>query len=140
MTQVLKFFGSTRRDPAVVAWLDEHSGELGAIATRWVDVIRDCGDDVFELLHDGCPTACVADAGFAYVDAFKSHVNVGFFRGTDLPDRDGLLQGTGRFMRHVKLKPGVQIDERALKELIHAAYDDMKQRVAAEQPRHAGGA
>ena len=61
--------------------------------------MRNCGDDVREVLHDGHPTACVADAAFAYVNAFKAHVNVGFFRGAEIVDPDGLLEGTGKFMR-----------------------------------------
>ena len=58
---------------------------------------------------------------------FKAHVNVGFFRGAQLEDPGGLLEGNGKFMRHVKLRPDKQIDEAALKKLIDAAYDDMKQ-------------
>jgi hypothetical protein len=112
--------------------MHEHSGELGVIAQNWFEVIRACGDDVRELLHDGHPTACVGDAAFAYANAFKAHVNVGFFRGAELADPDGLLEGTGKFMRHVKLRPGQQVDEAALKRLIHAAYIDMKQRLKAE--------
>jgi hypothetical protein len=109
-----------------------HPGELGAIAQRWFDVMRDCGDDVRELLHDGQPTACVGDAAFAYVDAFRAHVNVGFFRGAELADPDRLLEGTGKFMRHVKLGPEREVDATAVKRLIEAAYRDMKRRVKAE--------
>ena len=67
------------RDPAIAAWIDERPAELAAIARRWFDVMRECGDDVRELLHDGHPTACIGDAAFGYVNAFKAHVNVGFF-------------------------------------------------------------
>ena len=109
-----------------------HADELGEIAQRWFEVMRRCGDDVRELLHDGHPTACVDDAAFAYANAFRAHVNVGFFRGAELADPDGLLEGTGKFMRHVKLRPGQQVDEEALRNLIRAAYVDMKQRVEAE--------
>lgn len=94
--------------------------------------MRHCGHDVREVLRDGHPTACIDDAGFSYVNAFKAHVNVGFFRGADLPDPAGLLEGTGKFMRHVKLVPGLEPDSAALQDLIHAAYADMKARVAAE--------
>ena len=80
----------------------EHVGELGAIAQRWFEVMRNCGDDVQELLHDGHPTACVTDAAFAYANPFKARVNVGFFRGAEIADPNGLLEGTGKFMRHVK--------------------------------------
>ncbi len=100
---------------------------------RWFEVMRDCGDDVRELLHDGHPTACVTDAAFAYVDAFKSHVNVGFFRGSEIADPDGLLEGNGRFMRHVKLRPEREVDDEALMKLIDIAYADMKERVEAEE-------
>ena len=110
----------------------EHAGELGAIAQRWFGVMRDCGDDVRELLHDGHPTACVADAAFAYVNAFTAHVNVGFFRGAELADPDGLLEGTGKFMRQVKLGSGHDVDARALMQLIENAYTDMKRRFKAE--------
>jgi hypothetical protein len=111
--------------------MEEHSDELGRIARRWFDVMRDCGDDVRELMHDGYPTACVADAAFAYVGAFRAHVNVGFFLGAELFDPGGLLEGTGRFMRHVKLRPEGGVDVTALSELIRTAYADMKVRLRA---------
>lgn len=107
----------------------EHSGELGAIARRWFEVMRGCGDDVRELLHDGHPTACVGDAAFGYVNAFKAHVNVGFFRGAELSDPSGLLEGTGKFMRHVKLRPEGDVDVAALSKLIITAYTDMVERL-----------
>ena len=109
----------------------EHSGELGAIAHSWFEIIRDCGDDVRELLHDGHPTACVGDTAFAYVNAFKAHVNVGFFRGAELADPGRLLEGAGKFMRHVKLRPERQVDARVLRELVETAYTDMKERLRA---------
>jgi hypothetical protein len=127
----MRFPGAVERDRAVALWMIDHSGPLGDIAERWFEVMRACGDDVRELVHDGYPTACVGDAAFAYVGAFKAHVNVGFFRGAELPDPRGLLEGTGKLMRHVKLTPGNEGDE-ALAKLIAAAYTDMRRRVATE--------
>ena len=132
MTQLLRFPGSVVRDPAIDAWMKEHPGELGVIAKRWFEVMRKCGADVRELLHDGHPTVCVADAAFAYVNAFRAHVNVGFFRGAEIADPTGLLEGTGKFMRHVKLRPGADCDAVALAKLIETAYADMKERVRLE--------
>lgn len=129
MSQLLRFPSSVKRDPAIDRWMKEHSGELGTIAQRWFEVMRDCGDDVRELLHDGHPTACIGDAAFAYVNAFTAHVNVGFFRGAELPDPDSLLEGTGRFMRHVKLRPDRDVDATALRKLIDTAYTEMKRRL-----------
>ena len=124
----MRFPSAVRRDPAVAAWFDRHTDSLGTIAKRWFDTMRDCGDDVNELLHDGQPTACIGDAAFAYVDAFKDHVNVGFFSGTALPDPAKLLQGTGKYMRHVKLREGEPVNAKALRDLIHAASGDMRLR------------
>ncbi|HET9387003.1 MAG TPA: DUF1801 domain-containing protein [Vicinamibacteria bacterium] len=131
MSQLLRFPGSVKRDPAIEAWTHAHSGELGKIAHRWFEVMRNCGDDVRELLHDGHPTACVGDAAFGYVNAFKAHVNVGFFRGAEIADPAGLLEGTGKFMRHVKLRPERAVDATALAKLIETAYTDMKERLNA---------
>ena len=132
MTQLFRFPSAVRRDPRIDAWMHEHAGELGAIAQRWFEVMRGCGDDVRELLHDGHPTACVGDAAFAYVNAFTAHVNVGFFRGAELSDPSGLLEGAGKSMRHVKLRPEREVDAAALKKLIETAYTDMKRRLKAE--------
>ena len=129
MSRFLRFPSSVKRAPAIDVWMREHPGELGAIAQRWFEVMRGCGGDVRELLHDGQPTACVGDAAFAYVDAFRAHVNVGFFRGAEIADPDGLLEGAGKFMRHVKLGPGRDVDTTALRKLIQTAYTDMKGRL-----------
>jgi hypothetical protein len=125
----LRFDGAVERDPAVDAWLKVHAGELGAMARQWFAVMRKCGDEVRELVHDGCPVACLGDAPFAYVNVFTAHVNVGFFHGASLADPARLLQGSGRFMRHVKLRPGTATNEEALSKLIAAAYADIKARV-----------
>ena len=132
MSKLMRFPSSVKRDQAIEAWMHEHSGVLGAIAQRWFEVMRGCGDDVQELLHDGHPTACVGDAAFGYVNAFKGHVNVGFFRGAEIADPEGLLEGTGKFMRHVKLGADRAVDATALIKLIGTAYNDMKGRLKAE--------
>jgi hypothetical protein len=128
-TQLLRLNGAVERDSAIDAWLKGHRGDLGAIAHRWFEAMRQCGDEVRELLHDGCPTACFGDAPFAYVNVFTSHVNVGFFQGANLPDPARLLQGNGKFMRHVKLRPGTATHAEALNRLITLAYSDMKGRI-----------
>jgi hypothetical protein len=135
MNQLLRFFGSVKRDPAIETWMKAHTGDLGVIAQHWFGVMRKCGDNVRELLHDGHPTACIADAAFGYVNVFKAHVNVGFFRGAEIADPEGLLEGTGKFMRHVKLRPDRAFNATALTKLIDTAYTDMKERVQAELQR-----
>lgn len=128
-TEPLRFNGTVERDPVIDAWLGKQPGELGAIAREWFEVMRRCGDEVREVFHDGCANACLGDVPFGYVNVFTAHVNVGFFQGASLPDPARLLQGTGKFMRHVKLKPGTVMDTAALSRLIEVAYSDIKARV-----------
>jgi len=128
-TALLRFNGAVRRDPTIDDWLNEDAVELRAIARRWFEVMRKCGDEVRELFHDGCPVACFGDAPFGYVNVFTSHVNVGFFQGASLPDPAGLLQGNGKFMRHVKLRLETPTNDAALRRLIDTAYSDIKARV-----------
>jgi hypothetical protein len=127
----MRFPGALRRDPEVDAWFAAPDHELRRMARPWFERLRAQGPDVSELLHDGHPTACVADAAFAYVDAFSAHVNVGFFFGAMLADPARLLQGAGKRMRHVKLRWGETANESALKDLIAAAYQDIRARSRA---------
>ncbi|HSY34357.1 MAG TPA: DUF1801 domain-containing protein [Acidobacteriaceae bacterium] len=127
--ELLTLDGTVERDAAIDAWFEARAGELGEMARQWFEVMRGCGDEVREVLHDGCPVACLGDVPFGYVNVFTAHVNVGFFQGAGLKDPDGLLQGTGKFMRHVKLRVRGEAHEDALRGLIEAAYADMKARV-----------
>ena len=133
MNGLFRFPAAVKEDPAVDAWLAKKVPELGAIARTWFLRMRGCGSDVREIMHDGCPTACAQDAAFGYVAVFTAHVNVGFFHGAAMEDPAGLLQGSGKRMRHVKVKPGVDLDEGSLDALIRVAYADIKRRLAMEQ-------
>jgi hypothetical protein len=133
MKDILRLSEGVKRDPAVDTWLTDGPVELRSIAQKWFVQMRQCGDDVRELMHDGCPVACVEDAPFGYVNSFRSHVNVGFFYGAGLEDPAGLLEGTGKRMRHVKLHPGHEFNAAALSDLIDAAYLDIRARLGANR-------
>ena len=129
MDDLLRFPSAVRRDPRIEAWFSEFTDPHRLMTHAWFERMRACGADVRELLHDGCPVACVGDAPFGYVNAFKAHANVGFFHGAVLADPTGLLQGSGKRMRHVKLSPGKDLDDAALSNLIAAAYADIRARL-----------
>ena len=129
MDDILRFPSAVKHDPAIDAWLRAQRDDLRPLVETWFVRMRQCGDDVRELMHDGCPTACVDDAAFGYVNAFKDHVNVGFFFGALLKDPARLLEGTGKRGRHVKLWPGREIDSVALAQLVDAAYVDIRARL-----------
>ncbi len=129
--ELLRFPSAVRRDPRIEAWFSGITDPLRLMVRPWFERMRACGSDVRELLHDGCPVACVEDAPFGYVNAFRSHASVGFFHGAMLADPAGLLEGAGRRMRHVKLRPGKALDVDALSGMIVAAYQDMRRRLGS---------
>ena len=131
MNAVLRLSGADKRDPIIEEWLNK-TDPLTSVARTWFKRIRACGEDVLELMHDGCQVACVEDVPFAYVNVFKSHTNVGFFYGAHLDDPARLLEGSGKNMRHVKLKPGREHDAVALGYLIDASYLDVRIRLRLE--------
>ena len=129
MNKLFRLSLGVKRDPAVEAWLSKQPGELGIVARKWCERMRACGFDVLEMMHDGCPVACVKDVPFAYVNVFKTHANVGFFLGAELKDPAHLLEGSGKRMRHVKVTPGAPLDSKALGALIQESYADVKARL-----------
>lgn len=138
MRALMRFPSAVSHDERVDDWLAAVPPPLGDLARSAFASLRGCGPDVTELMHDGMPTACVEDAAFAYVNAFQAHVNLGFFCGAALPDPVGLLEGSGKFMRHVKLRPGALPDPMALQALVEAAHADVRRRLRAEAQSIAG--
>ena len=133
MSPIFRLSGAVKRASAIDAWLDARSVALASIARTWFQRMRQCGQDVRELIHDGCPVACVGDAAFGYVNVFRAHASVGFFHGAELVDPMGLLEGSGKRMRHVKVRPNADVDSAALGALIDAAYADIKARLELER-------
>jgi hypothetical protein len=126
---ILRFPSAVRHEPAIDTWLRAQRDDLRPFVETWFLRMRQCGGDVRELMHDGCPTACVDDGAFGYVAAYKDHVNVGFFFGALLNDPARLLEGTGKRGRHVKLRPGREVDSAALALLVDTAYVDIRARL-----------
>ena len=132
---ILRFPTAVTHAPDIDAWLRAQREDQRPLVQTWFARMRRCGSDVRELMHDGCPTACVGEAAFGYVAVFQDHVNVGFFFGALLADPARLLEGTGKRGRHVKLRPGVATDVVALEHLVDAAYADIKARLRQARPQ-----
>ena len=128
---IFRLTGGRKQSPEVNDWLKKQDNELGTMARCWMEEIRGCGSDVIELIHDGRPTACIADVPFVYVAVYKAHIGIGFFRGAELTDPDGLLEGSGKMMRHIKIRPEKTIRETAICQLIATAYGNARRHVAS---------
>ena len=123
-TELLRFNGNVERDSAIDAWMKKHGDELGIIAHGRFEAMRKCGDGVVRScmmavrLHVWAMRQCV-----------HFPCNVGFFHGAESPDPAHLLQDTGKFVRHIKLRPGHPQTPQGLSRLIDAAHSDIKTRL-----------
>jgi len=63
---------------------------------------------------------------YAYALPYKNHVNLGFYRGADLPDPEGRLKGTGKAMRNVSIRSAEEVADPALRALIVAAREERR--------------
>ncbi len=62
--------------------------------------------------------------GYCYLMPHAKWVNLGFFRGAILPDPDKLLEGTGKLLRHVKIRDLKEVKKAGIRKLIKAAYKE----------------
>ncbi len=63
---------------------------------------------------------------YCYIMPQKSYVNLGFFHGAELQDPEGLLEGTGKVIRHIKIRSESELKKTSVIRLIEAAIADRK--------------
>jgi hypothetical protein len=113
---------------AVAALAPDHRATLGAVR----DLVRDLHPDAVETASRkeltvswGFPGGRMA-AAYAYVRPYKAHVNLGFFQGAHLPDPAGRLEGTGKTLRHVKLRLPEEALAPPIRDLLAAARNERR--------------
>jgi len=127
-----RYRGTLRHDPAIDAYVRSVKGELGALVARLVALVRSNVPGHDELRVHGAPQFCLQGEPFCYVVGYAKHVNLGFCEGTGLPDPEGLLEGTGKTMRHVKLRPGAEFPGKTLSRMVQQAARRVRARQAAD--------
>jgi hypothetical protein len=104
--------------------VDDYVGSLESpkaeIVKRIRQVILEAAPDAVESIK-WAQTVYESGGPFAYIKAFKSDVNLGFWRGAEIIDSNELLGGTGEKMRHVSLKDMDDIDKDALADFVPQA-------------------
>ena len=83
-------------------------------------IIREVAPEALEAIKWSQPVYEI-NGPFCYLKAYKNNVNFGFWRGAELEDRNGLLEGSGAKMRHVKLTDTQSIDRDAFAGLVREA-------------------
>lgn len=64
--------------------------------------------------------------GYAYIAPQKNWINLGFYKGADLPDPSGLMEGTGKKLRHVKIRSLDDVHQEGIRELVGHALTERK--------------
>jgi hypothetical protein len=100
-----------------IAGLEDWQGEIVSSVRR---ILNGAAPNAEEAIKWAQPVYS-SNGPFAYIKAFKSSVNFGFWRGVELKDPKGLLQGSGDKMRHVKLTTLDDIDAAAFSDFIDQA-------------------
>ncbi len=112
--------------------LADTEAELRPIVRRLRELILAVDPDAVEVVRLGDRAASYGvgpakmSEGYAYVLTNKAWVNLGFYHAVDLPDPEGLLEGTGARMRHVKVRSFEDADAPAVRLRIAAAVTERK--------------
>ena len=109
-------------EKAVDGYIAGLEGWKGEIVSRVRQIVLKAAPGAKESIKWAQPVY-ESSGPFAYIKAFKSAVNLGFWRGADLEDPNGLLQGSGNKMRHIKLTSVADVDEKALAGLVSQAVE-----------------
>ena len=112
--------------------LSGSSSQVEEIARRLKDLIIDVYPDVVEvpwpkqrIIGYGVGPKKMSEH-FCYIGVHREHVNLGFYFGADLPDPKGLLEGTGKKLRHIKVREVEEIVQPALHALLQTSLDERK--------------
>ena len=106
-TELFRLNGAVVRDPAIDSWMKDHAGELGIIAQKSFEVMRECGDEVQDAGVTGCSDCMSGRYSFWLRQRLEVARERRILSRRQYAAGSGcyrLLQGTGKFMRHVKLK------------------------------------
>jgi hypothetical protein len=106
---------------------------MRSIVSRLREIVVDVDPDTVEVVRLGDRAATYGvgpkkmSEGYAYILPHKNWVNLGFYMGVALPDPAELLEGTGKKLRHVKVRSVEDAERPELRALIEQALAERKQ-------------
>jgi hypothetical protein len=110
-----------------VASVDGYIGLLGTpqndVAARLREIVLTRYPQLREDIKWHVPVYSLGTTPIVSIEGFKAHVNLKFFKGALLQDREGLLEGTGKGVRHIKFRSTEDVDEGKIRGLIDQALE-----------------
>ncbi|HEY0493875.1 MAG TPA: DUF1801 domain-containing protein [Candidatus Dormibacteraeota bacterium] len=115
-------------DPAVDIFLRSYSPEVRAIALKAREVIRGVLPTVTEKVYPGWKVIQYGAGDkredvFAVISPQRERINLGLANGAGLPDPEGLLEGTGVGIRHIKITSAEAAEAPAIRTLVEGALE-----------------
>ena len=105
-------------------WFQSGSDDQCELLTELRAIVLATGKDIDEAIKWQRPVYSNGGTMFCYLHRSKNHVTLGFHQGASLDDPDELLEGTGKAMRHIKVRDRSDIRKRAIKSLLKQAYSN----------------
>jgi hypothetical protein len=114
--------GRTTREQSVEGYVAALDEELAEAARRLRQLIASAAPSATESFKWGQPV--YEESGpFCYFKATGEHLTLGFWRGAELDDPDGRLEGDGDRMKHIKIRSADDIEEDAVADWVRQAVD-----------------
>ncbi|KPK80545.1 MAG: hypothetical protein AMS27_16850 [Bacteroides sp. SM23_62_1] len=104
-------------DPKVIEYINAAQSHQKEIMLTIRKMIFELVPDVGEAIKWGTPVYSRIK-NICYMAAFKKHVTFAFYNGQMLKDPDGILEGTGKMMKHIKFKKIEDVDQEQIKKWI----------------------
>jgi len=113
--------------------------DLATIARRLRTIIRAVDVNTVETVRLGDHAATYGVGpkkmtdGYTYIMPMRGYINLGFYQGAVLPDPEKLLEGTGKGLRHVKIRSLAEANRRAVRALVARALARRRGATAARK-------
>ena len=118
-------------DPQLLGFLEAYDRPISDLALALREIILQEVPDASESIYQVYTVAIwfgfsgkMKDM-FCYITTHAEHVNLGFLRGTALPDPNGVLEGEGKTIRHIKFRSERDLDRPFVRRYIRAAIEQV---------------
>ena len=138
-------------DRQLLTYLASYDPHVSHLTLALREVVLQEAPDAIETISKGYAVAIgfsftgkPLKDGFCHVVTYSGHVNLGFNRGALLPDPNGVLQGTGKSIRHITIRNQAELDRPSIRRYLQAAIEQIggpppAQRAADLARRRGGG-
>ena len=127
-------------DPELLGYLASYDPHISRLALAVREAVLEEAPEAVESIFRGYATVVgfsftgkPLKDGFCHVVTYSTHVNLGFNRGALLSDPTGALAGSGKLIRHLRIRDETEVNSRLVRGLIQAAIEQISQTTRGER-------